>query len=157
MTEYDALSQIITLPVIFGTLAWAFKTFLDFLQRRRKVRLAYDLQSKVLDRCAVNSELAEVLTRGAGWQALDAGMAERSNPQTRIIGAVQAGVVLVVLSLGFLVARAFLPDAGSGFAVLGVLGLALGLGFVLAAVASLVLSRNWGLIGDKQESGLPPA
>ena len=80
-------------------------------------------------------KLLEVLTKGPG------------SPHTRILGAAIAGVVLSTLGLGLLIAG----DTHVGNHALGggIVILALGIGFLLAAGLSYKLSKSWGLVSGK--------
>ena len=67
----------------------------------------------------------------------------------KVLKATTAGVILAVLGLGALF---LIPLAGVfGFVYPGVLFLALGLGFLVAAGISYRLSKKWGLIKDEEE------
>ncbi len=71
---------------------------------------------------------------------------ERTNPYSRILSALQAGAVLSLLSAGFLILSQMLEKQSQSFAVVGVLGLCLGLGFLASSGAAYFFSKNWGLI-----------
>jgi hypothetical protein len=59
---------------------------------------------------------------------------------------VQAGVILGALGLGMLfVSGRVVPEVAEGVWLIGVLTLALGVGFVGASAVSYVLSRRFGL------------
>ncbi|MDX1384370.1 MAG: hypothetical protein R3190_12035, partial [Thermoanaerobaculia bacterium] len=50
------------------------------------------------------------------------------------------------------------PEEALGFAFLGLIALALGLGFLISSAAAFVLSRKWGLIngqGGYRDPGNP--
>src|SRR5690606_23124035 len=67
-------------------------------------------------------------------------------PFSRILWAVQAGIVLVSGGIGLLVIRrSIIEEAGPALLTLGVLAIAIGVGFGLASVASYFLSRRLGL------------
>jgi hypothetical protein len=61
--------------------------------------------------------------------------------------SVQVGVVVAVVGLGMLlVTGRVIPEVSEGLWLIGVLALALGLGFVLSAAVSYGLSRRLGLL-----------
>jgi hypothetical protein len=68
-------------------------------------------------------------------------------PLGRILWSVQGGVVLMAGGIGLQVVSARVADAASQpLHALGVLGIALGLGFVISAIISFVISQRLGLI-----------
>jgi hypothetical protein len=68
-------------------------------------------------------------------------------PQGRILWSVQGGVVLIAGGIGLQVVSGRVSDASSQpLHALGVLGIALGVGFVISAIISFVISRRMGLI-----------
>jgi hypothetical protein len=61
---------------------------------------------------------------------------------------VQGGIVLIALGVGLEVVSRQVSDVTTQpLHVLGVLCLALGIGFVVSAIASFVISRHLGLLG----------
>jgi hypothetical protein len=68
-------------------------------------------------------------------------------PLGRILWSGQAGLVLAALGIGLqMVAERVSGEVGEPLRVLGVLGISLGLGFVISAIISFVISRRLGLI-----------
>jgi hypothetical protein len=114
--------------------------------------LQRDTQAKLLDRLTANEELLAYL-HGPGKGLFDAAQIPAVRfptdaPSARILWAIQAGLVLAFLGGGLQIARfAATTDDSRGFLfVLGVIAIAIGLGFIASAAASLVLSRKLGLI-----------
>jgi hypothetical protein len=78
---------------------------------------------------------------------------ERTNPYARILTALQAGAVISLLGIGFIVLRDQVPvEGGEAFMVIGVLGLCLGLGFLASSAAAFIFSKQWGLINGSAAS-----
>ena len=74
----------------------------------------------------------------------------------RILWSVQVGLVLALGGLGMNYAGRYLQnEASQPLFVLGVLGVALGIGFVLSAFTSYLISRRMGLIQGPAEP--PPS
>ena len=145
MHDSEAMSMIIVMPIFFGASAWAFKLFLEFLRQRRMSNMLFEIQNKVLDKFGNSPEALEYLQSDAGREYLGAAMAEKTNPKNRILSAVQIGVVLAALAAGFLIVREMVPEGTVAFSVAGVLGLCLGIGYIVSAVAAYYLSKSWGL------------
>ena len=60
-------------------------------------------------------------------------------------------MILVCIGIAFLILGANFPDVSEGFKVVGSLGLALGIGFLISAGLSYRLSKNFGLF-DRERS-----
>jgi len=148
----EAMMMIIVLPTVFGVMGWAFKKFLDFFQRRQLTKLHFSLQDKLLDKLGSSPEAIEYLHSDAGEKLFALASAERANPYTRILGALQAGAVLSLLSVGFLFLRGMVRDGAEAFTVIGVLGLCLGLGFLASSAAAYLFSKSWGLLDQPAEN-----
>ncbi|HET7212962.1 MAG TPA: hypothetical protein VFL79_05205, partial [Terriglobia bacterium] len=68
-----------------------------------------------------------------------------------VIASVQAGVILVCVSIALLFLGVTYVDVAEGFKVLGGLGLALGIGFLISSGLSYRLSKSFGLL-DRDRS-----
>jgi hypothetical protein len=144
----EELVMLIVMPTMFVVSGWAFKTLLNFIQQRQLTKLHYSLQDKLLEKLGSSPEAVQYLHSDAGEKMFALATRERTNPYARILSALQAGAVLSLLGLGFIVLRYMTPsqDAVEGFTVIGVLGISLGLGFLASSAAAYVFSKNWGLI-----------
>jgi hypothetical protein len=132
---------------MFVVTAWAFKTLLNFIQQRNTTKLHYALQDKLLEKLGGSPETLEYLRSDAGERMLALAVKERTNPYARILSALQAGAVISLLGIGFLVLRPMVPPEGAeAFSVIGILALSLGLGFLASSGAAYAFSKKWGLV-----------
>jgi hypothetical protein len=149
----EEVAMIVVLPTTFVIMGWSFKTMLDFYQKRQLTKLHYALQDKLLEKLGSSPEALEYLHSDAGEKMFALAAKERSNPYARILGALQAGSVISLLGIGFIVLRGMVsPDGAEAFTVIGVLALALGLGFLASSAAAYVFSKKWGLVNGSAES-----
>lgn len=150
----EELVMLIVMPTMFVVTGWAFKTFLNFIQQRQLTKLHYALQDKLLEKLGSSPETVEYLHSNAGEKMFALANKERTNPYSRILSALQAGAVLSLLGIGFVVlsSTATIDDAAEGFMVIGVLGISLGLGFLASSAAAYVFSKNWGLLNGSSEA-----
>ena len=159
---FESIGVFAIVVFISSMLAWLVRTVLNHRRWLRTFRVQSDVHSKLLDRFAGTSELLAYIKTPPGQRFLEGApipveaSTDRpiSAPLNRILWSVQAGIVLVVGGLAFqYISGRVAPDVDEGFWVLGVVGTALGLGFILAGAFSFVISRRLGLF----ESVMPPA
>ena len=154
-------SDVVTIVAIFtglamaiGLLVWLTRTIIDFRRWRQLAKVQTDVHTKILDRFTSNEDLLAYIQTPAGSKflesspiKLDAGPRSVGAPLARILWSVQGGVVLLAGGFGLLVVSGRVAnDVSQGIQALGVLGIALGLGFVISAIISFVISRKLGLI-----------
>ena len=142
--QVEAMIMIIVLPTMFVISGWAFKTILNFFQTRSHMKHHYALQDKLLDKLGTSPEALEYLRSGASEDVFTLATLERGNPYGRILSALQAGAVLSLLAIGFLVLRTMLSETFEGFTVVGVLGLCLGARFPRLERCGLLLFEEVG-------------
>lgn len=135
-----------TLPGMFSWIAWLiFSTF-----RRYKIaKLQAEVQARLLDKVGSSQDLLAYAQTDAGKQLLESLKVERvisQTPYNKIIGALQAGIVLFFFGVAMLWLRGHVSvQNADGFTVFGALSIAVGLGFGFSAAASYYLSRSFGL------------
>ncbi|HEX3683886.1 MAG TPA: hypothetical protein VHU83_15230 [Bryobacteraceae bacterium] len=134
-----------TLAALVGWIVWVISTN---VRRRAATERVAALHAKLLDQCANSNELLRYLESEQGRRFLESATIETSNPAARILGAIQAGAVLSVLGIAGLMVRNELTysDARETMLVFAAAALAIGVGFLISAVASYVLSRSWGIL-----------
>ena len=137
-----------------GVLVWLIRTFVDARRWSRMAKLQADVHTKLLDRFTANEDLLAYIQSPAGAKflesspiALDAAPRSVGAPLGRILWSVQGGVVLMAGGVGLQVVSSQVTDGASQpLHALGVLGIALGVGFVISAIVSYVISQRLGLI-----------
>lgn len=150
----EELAMIIVMPTMFVMMAWAFKTLLNFIQQKSLTKLHYALQDKLLEKLGTSPEAIEYLRSDAGERMLALAVKERTNPYARILTALQAGAVISLLGIGFLVLRPMVsPEGAEAFSVIGVLALSLGLGFLASSGSAYAFSKKWGLVNGSSSHG----
>ncbi|MDX1501781.1 MAG: hypothetical protein R3325_05415 [Thermoanaerobaculia bacterium] len=149
----DAVAPMVVVVGMIVAVGWVIRSF---LANRRDVKL-YEMrnamQNRILDKFDSTPELLNFLESPAGQRFAAATVTEKVAYHKRILGSVQIGIIMMVLGVALLSLADHLRDAEEAFLFLGTLGGALGLGFLLAAVAAYLLSRKWGLINGNGESG----
>jgi hypothetical protein len=137
-----------------GLLVWLIRTLVDYRRWNRLAKVQTDVHTKLLDRFTANNDVLAYIQSPAGSKflqstpiMLDAAPRSVGAPLGRILWSVQGGVVLMAGGIGLQVVSGRVADeASQPLHALGVLGIALGLGFVVSAITSFVISHRLGLI-----------
>lgn len=137
-----------------GLLVWLIRTLVDYRRWNRLAKVQTDVHTKLLDRFTTNNDVLAYIESPAGSKflqstpiMLDAAPRSVGAPLGRILWSVQGGVVLMAGGIGLqMVSGRVADDASQPLHALGVLGIALGLGFVVSAIISFVISHRLGLI-----------
>jgi hypothetical protein len=141
-----------------GLLVWLIRTLVDYRRWSRLAKVQADAHTKLLDRFTANEDLLAYIQSPAGAKflesspiSLDAAPRSVGAPLGRILWSVQGGVVLIAGGIGLHIVGGRFTDAASQAAsqslhALGVIGIALGVGFVISAIISFAISQRLGLI-----------
>lgn len=149
----DGLGVLLIFGTIMFVVTWLVRSLLDYRRWTRQAKVQAETHAKLLDRLTANNELIAYVESPAGSQflqsapiALEPGARRLGAPVSRILWSVQAGVVLLLVgwALQYLSGR-LEQDVQQPFFALGVLGLALGVGFLLSAGAAWAISHKLGL------------
>jgi len=155
----ETIAPVIATITMFVGIGWMVKVLSTNKRLDRLAKMHNDLQIRLLDKLGSSQEVLAYLNTEAGKKLFEApadtGAAiEPRSPYARIFFSVQAGIVLALAGLAFLALRGMVGGLDdTGFAFLGVLPLALGVGFVISAVAAHVLSKRYGLINGHGREG----
>jgi hypothetical protein len=151
-----------------GLIVWLIRTVIDYRRWNRLAKVQADVHTKILDRFTANDDLLAYIQSHAGKRflesspiLLDEGPRSVGAPMGRILWSVQIGMVLAAAGIGMRLVSLGLSDEMSlPIKVLGGLGIALGIGFVLSATISFMISRKLGLIeplSSQPQRHEPPA
>ncbi|HLY17855.1 MAG TPA: hypothetical protein VKR61_11570 [Bryobacteraceae bacterium] len=151
----NGLAVFIGFSMAVGLAVWLIRTLVDYRRWSRLAKVQTDAHTKLLDRFTANEDLLAYVQSPAGAKflesspiALDAAPRSVGAPLSRILWSVQGGVVLMAGGIGLQVVSGHVttPDASQPLHALGVLAIALGLGFVISAIISYVISLRLGLV-----------
>jgi hypothetical protein len=145
------------LSVVAG-ITWIIRSIIDHRRWSRLSKVQAEVHNKLIDRLASNDEMLAYIQSPAGGEFLKVGPSAvgasaakaMHAPFGRILWSAQAGVVLLALGLGL---RWVTPAAPNEVIEMlhffGIIGQALGLGFIASSGLSYLLSRRMGLIEPK--------
>lgn len=150
----NSLSIFAGFAMAIGLFVWLIRTFIDYRRWIRLAKTQTEVHTKLLDRFTQNDDLLAYIQSPAGSKflqsspiTLDAGSRTMGAPLGRILWSVQAGLVVFAAGVGLRVVSGQASDESSQTLYgLAVLGIALGLGLVISAAVSYVISHRLGLI-----------
>lgn len=147
----DYLLPAVLIPLsFFALIAFLTWTFVSARNHRIASEHKAKLQERMLERFSLAAEFAEFLHTPEGSKYLSTFTeAPTGNPIHKTLDSVRAGLVIAMTAIGLIVAGyASGYEHDGGTLAIGLLGLFLGLGFLMSAVATYGLGRKWGMIGD---------
>ena len=131
---------------MFGWVAWVI---FSSIRRYLLAKMQSGVQIKLLEKVDSSQALLAYAETESGRRFLESLRVEQEEPAMpyrRILSGAQSGVVLSAFGIGMLLLRSTGVAPEREFTIFGGLALDLGIGFVLAAAASYVLSRSFGLL-----------
>lgn len=149
----EVISIVSILLVVVAGLIWLIKTLVEQRRWSRLSKIQAEVHNKLLDRFGSNEELLAYIQTPAGRRFLESapiplreGPRAVDAPFNRILWSVQVGLVVIALGLGLqFVSWNAAKEVAELTSGIGALAIAIGIGFVAAAGASLLLSRKLGL------------
>jgi hypothetical protein len=155
--------EIIIVPALFIMVGFIIWVVVNGWQRRLRLKLTTEFNSKLLDRIGSVKDFNEFLQTEGGAKLMDSLTVERgaTRPQDSILRASQIGIVLVTPGFGLLVLDWYFSVryAGAGdtevLTVIGVIAVSLGLGFLISAGVSYRLAGMLGVLDRDRRSGGP--
>ena len=153
-TFQDLTVVLVVATIAFG-IVYLIRMLVDYRRWGRLSKVQADVHGKLLDRFTANDELLAYVQSPAGSRflqstpiSLEPASRSMGAPFSRILWSLQAGLVLAAAGIGlqFVSWRiGFDPDIVQPLYVMGVIEVSLGIGFVLSAGVSYLLSKRLGL------------
>jgi hypothetical protein len=133
---------------------WVIRTVLENRRWNRSFKMHEELHSKLIEKFASGQDFNAYLQSDGGRRLLEWAPPETDttsrglpNPVGRILWSLQAGIVLLLVGLGLIALKGEMAATDAPpLLVFGTLGLTLGIGFILSALASYGLTKHLGLI-----------
>jgi ABC-type multidrug transport system fused ATPase/permease subunit len=149
----EGLSIFAVLALVTGVLTWLVRTLIEHRRWSRISKVQAEVHNKLMDRFTANEDLLAYIQTPAGKRflesapiALDGAPRAVSAPVGRILWSVQVGLVLAAAGFGLqYVSRSIEKTVAQPLFAMGVLAISIGIGFVVSAIVSYVLSRRLGL------------
>lgn len=147
------LSEVLGLWGLFTVIGWVTWVASNNRRRLAAAKTQAEMQAKLLDKLSSSQDLAEFLKTEPGQRLFDSAGMEPANPYRRILGSIQAGLILTLLGISMFFVSGKLADAEQGLTLTGTMATAVGVGFLLSSGISYTLSKSWGLFNRKDPMG----
>jgi hypothetical protein len=158
--EYEALGVLLgglagflAVGAMIGVLTWVIKSIINHRRWIKSSQVQAEVHTKLMDRMSSNEELLAYIQSPAGRRFLEAAPMRpepespvANAPVAAIIWSMMTGIVLATVGAGFRVAAGTISeDVQRAFTVVGIILLALGIGFLLASMMAFMVSSRLGL------------
>jgi hypothetical protein len=156
----EVLNTLVPLSIFFAVIAvliWIVRSVVDHRRWLRVWRAQSEAHSKLLDRMTSNEDMLAYLQTPAGKRFFESSAMPvdfppvRTNlPAGRILWSVQVGLLLLLggISIQFVRMEGLQPGELGALNLLSVLGIGLGISFILGAAASYMISAKLGLLEE---------
>lgn len=132
--------------IFYGWVVWAIIEW-------RKLKHKGKLQDKFIEKFNTAPELNNFLQSDSGSKFLDFLTIEGRGPKAKLLSSVSKGIILSILGIAFLFIGPILSEQTEGvkiFQAVGIVTIALGIGFLVSTFVSYQLSKKWGIINTEQ-------
>ena len=148
-TDWGSVLGPLGIVAAIGWIVWIITT-----NRRRQAvaQTQAEMQAKLLDKLSASQDLAEFLKTEGGQRLLDTAGSDPSGPYVRILGSIQAGLVLTLLGIAMVFVSGGLGETQQAIKLFGTMATAVGLGFLISSGISYALSKSWGLFERKNST-----
>ncbi len=154
MNSSDLAPVLVMVAFTIGAV-WIVAVISNNRRRLKVAEVQKEMQSKLFEKFGTSQEMVAYLNSEAGSKFLESATIEQTRPFGRVLGAIQAGLILFLLGIAMLLVRFTMPQvafnaieqAHNAHAALGIsfMLMALGIGFLASAAVSYSLSKKWGL------------
>jgi hypothetical protein len=138
----------VSIPIVaFIVTGWIVRTVVDSNRRKERIKTFTEFYGRLLDRMSSPKDFGEFLQTPGGQRFLDTLTVERDHPIERVLRAVQVGLVLLMLGLGFMAAGTQVDWSDQApLRVIGIICMMTGVGFLLSATASFGITKSLGML-----------
>ncbi len=139
---------LITVALVIGSIA---RAIVINRRQRENAKTWAEVQGRLIDKFGSADEVVRYLESDASRELLLGQAAAPASPHGRILDSVHLGLLVLAGGVGFLAAGVVSDrQISEVMRVFGVLGVVLGLGFIVSAMASWSMLRSWGLLPENK-------
>jgi hypothetical protein len=148
-SERKDMHRVLVPLIVFATGGWVAWLIFSSIRRYLQAKMQWGVQMRLVEKIDSSQTLLAYAETESGRRFLETLRMEQGEPAMqfqRILSGVQSGIVLSSFGAGMLLLHGYGVAPEREFTIVGVLALALGVGFGIAAAASYLLSRSFGLL-----------
>ncbi|HEY6969929.1 MAG TPA: hypothetical protein VJA94_12035 [Candidatus Angelobacter sp.] len=153
---WDYIIPFLVFVFILSALLWLFRVLLENRRWNRILKLQSDVHGKLLDKFGSSQELLTYMNTEAGKRFLEAGpmpvaadlISAGRMSLSRILTPLQLGVVLFLIGAVSFSLQS-IPGGETAFHILAMLGLALGIGFIISAGLAYLMAKHLDLLPQR--------
>ena len=139
------------IPMVVGTsffalVGWIVFVFVDGRRRREQLKAMTEFHTRALDKMGSTADFGNFLESDGGKRFLKSLTIEGLGPKQRIVRGTERGILCLVIGVVVMILGWSFPDLRDGFAIIGAIIAACGVGNLISCIASYGLSKNLGLL-----------
>jgi hypothetical protein len=148
----NALAIMIPMVVsvsFFSLVGWIVFVIVDTRRRREQQKALAEFHGKFLEKMGSMAEFGAFVETPAGDRFLRSLSIEGPSAKTQIVRRTETGLLCLFIGITLMILGRSFPDLSAGLIIIGAIVTACGVGNLFASGASYALSKNLGLIEDR--------
>lgn len=146
MSQEDIFLTVLVFPLMFVFIAWMIWIIQDWLKMRYKSQL----QNKIMEKFTTVQEFNDFIQSEEGNKFLNFLSHSGPSPRQKILSSLSKGVIIIFGGTSLILIRLILPEEMKFFLAIGIVLIALGVGFLVSTFISYTLSKKWGIIDGEE-------
>ncbi|MFB0565490.1 MAG: hypothetical protein ACETWK_07405 [Candidatus Aminicenantaceae bacterium] len=142
------LALILVIPAMFVFWGWVVWVILEW----RKMKHKKDIQNKIVDKFSNVQELNGFLQTEAGENFLKFLRINGSGIRDKLLSSITRGIILAILGIALLIISLIYADEMKVLMIIGIVIIALGVGFLVSNFISFQLGKKWGIIEGQSKN-----
>ena len=131
--------------------AWIVINIIKTMKQRADTRTRAEIYNRLIDKFGTAPEFIAFLQSDAGLKFIEENTVQNAAPLSKILAAIQIGIILTLVGIGLLVTGNIFGESLGGdlyivLTVGGIIGLMVGIGFLISSMISYRLCKTWGIL-----------
>ncbi|MCK4762177.1 MAG: hypothetical protein KAW12_08270 [Candidatus Aminicenantes bacterium] len=139
------ITEVVVMLGMFVFWAWVVYIILEWRRMKHKSQM----QHKIIEKFGAVQELNDFLQSESGNKFMNFLTIGGTGPKEKLLSSISKGVILSIVGAAFFVIGPFFSEFTKDvrlFQAIGIVVIALGVGFLVSTFISYQLSKKWGLI-----------
>jgi hypothetical protein len=109
------------------------------------------VRKALLEKFASAQDLGAFLQTGGGQKFMAELSSVAGNPLQSVLDSIHKGIIAIFLGMGFFPLSGGFKQSGPTITGIGIVLILVGFGFLVSAIVTYLLSRQWGLLSSKSK------